>query len=689
MAVPASSIWLLCWLRWTLDERSPWSMLGPAKGALNSPGLVQMNFPREVKLRKRGKGGGIRKRLRKRKSKPPLPSMILGNVRSLSNKIDELRACSKHMFEYREASVMCFIETWLNNNIIDSELVLSNFELARADRTVESGKKRGGGVCFYINKAWCSNWRIREQLCTPDIELLTISARPFYLPREFFLIFLTVCYIHPNANIDNASETISSTVHRYETMAPDAPQIILGDFNKCTLKDVLPTYEQAISVETRGSATLDLCYCNVKNAYTSKICSKLGNSDHNNIHIMPKYKTKLKQSKPVVIQQQLWSTEVVEKLRGCLACTDWDIMLDVDDTLDVRVSTISAYISFCVDMVIPKVTKKIYANEKPWISNQLRKLLQDKRIAHRGKDTPKILVTKNENEDTEIRENETSLVNNAVINVVDVRNVFAKVKPGKSTGPDGIGNRVIKYCNQELAPIYTKLFNESLASGTVPNQWKTACISPIPKIKNPKELNDYRPIAITSNVGKCLEKIVLRQLLDQTKLFLDPLQFAYQSNRSVEDAVLFHLHNIYQHLDVPKSYVRCLYIDFSSAFNTVEPGSLVRKLKEMNVNDTLTSWIYNFLTKRFQYVKLNGILSDKRTVSIGTPQGSVISPMLFSLFTSSFRANSNECCIVKYADDTVITGYITGNDETSYRQLGCDFYHWWYLFDYATILYSK
>ena len=101
------------------------------------------HFPRDIKPRKRGKRGGVQNRIMNRKSKPALPTILFGNVRSLPNKMDELRSSVRYMFEYRESCIMCFSETWLHDNIPDNELGLRNFQLLRSDRTQESGKSRG------------------------------------------------------------------------------------------------------------------------------------------------------------------------------------------------------------------------------------------------------------------------------------------------------------------------------------------------------------------------------------------------------------------------------------------------------------------------------------------------------------------------------------------------------------------
>ncbi len=75
----------------------------------------------------------------------------------------------------------------------------------RLDRKAEVMRKtQGGGVCLYSNKQYCSSLTVREHICTPDVKLLSVSLRPFYLPREFKQIFVTTVYIHPKANVTSA-----------------------------------------------------------------------------------------------------------------------------------------------------------------------------------------------------------------------------------------------------------------------------------------------------------------------------------------------------------------------------------------------------------------------------------------------------------------------------------------------------
>ena len=179
-----------------------------------------------------------------------------------------------------------------------------------------------------------------------------------------------------------------------------------------------------------------------------------------------------------------------------------------------------------------------------------------------------------------------------------------------------------------------------LASVAVLNNWRQSShVSSISLCNRPgspralrlpssSRLNDYRPVALTSIVMKVSAKLVLQVLQLVTDSQFDPLQFAYRVNRSVDDAVSLTLHRVLEHLETAGSYARILFIDYSSAFNTVVPQKLFDKLVTMKVDLQLCRWVLDFLLNRSQVVRIIGRLSGKLTLNTGTPQGCDLSPLL-------------------------------------------------------------
>ncbi|MCI4377091.1 hypothetical protein PGIGA_G00199510 [Pangasianodon gigas] len=116
------------------------------------------------------------------------------------------------------------------------------------------------------------------------------------------------------------------------------------------------------------------------------------------------------------------------------------------------------------------------------------------------------------------------------------------------------------------------------------------------------------------------------------------------------------------------TYIRMLFIDYSSAFNTVIPHKLAHKLFALGLHPTLCDWLLDFLTGRPQSVRIGKRTSDIIITNIGTPQGCVLSPILYTLFTHDCVASHKDNIIAKFADDTTVIGQITGGDEAAYRR---------------------
>lgn len=168
-------------------------------------------------------------------------------------------------------------------------------------------------------------------------------------------------------------------------------------------------------------------------------------------------------------------------------------------------------------------------------------------------------------------------------------------------------------------------------------------------------------------VMKCFEKLVKSFICTSLPSSFDPLQFAYRENRSRDDAISNLLHTTLSHLDRGKgNYVRMLFIDYSSAFNTIIPLTLVKKMKSLGLDLPLCNWVLNFLTSRTQVVRVGGTTSNTLTISTGSPQGCVLSSLLYNIYTHDCRASSSQNSIIKFADDTVVVGLINNNDEQAY-----------------------
>ncbi len=333
----------------------------------------------------RGKHAGIRNRLRKRAHSPPLPSILLANVQSLENKMDDLRARISFQRDIRDCNILCLTETWLTPTVPDTAVTPSdNFSVLRMDRTAEAGKTKGGGVCFFINKKWCGprNISILSRSCSPHLEHLSIICRPFCLPREFSSIVVTAVYIPPQADTSLALSKLHDELSGYINKHPDAACIIAGDFNKANLKKVMPNFHQHISCPTRGLNTLDHCYTQFKNAYKAHSLPAFRKSDHAAMFLTPDYKQKIVHEPPVEREVTRWSSHSEATLQASLDDVDWDMFRasssDVSEFTEVALS----FVNTLTEQATETVTIKTFSNQKPWVDRTIRDVVNHRTAAY-------------------------------------------------------------------------------------------------------------------------------------------------------------------------------------------------------------------------------------------------------------------------------------------------------------------
>ncbi|XP_051521146.1 sialidase-4 isoform X1 [Myxocyprinus asiaticus] len=253
--------------------------------------------------------------------------------------------------------------------------------------------------------------------------------------------------------------------------------------------------------------------------------------------------------------------------------------------------------------------------------------------------------------------------------VANVTRSFRRVNICKAAGPDGIPGCVIRACTNQLAGVFTDIFNLYLSLSVVPTCFKMATIVPVPKQSKITCLNDWCPVALTHIISKCFERLIRDYICSVLPPSLDPLQFAYHSNSSTDDAIASTIHTALSHLEKRNTYVRILFVDYSSAFNTIVPSKLYEKLRALGLNSLLCSWILDFLSSRCQVVRMGSNISSSLTLNTGAPQGCVLSSLLYSLHTHDCEATHSSSAIIKFADDTTVVGLITDNDETAYREV--------------------
>ncbi|KAM8848941.1 uncharacterized protein ACB058_012437 isoform 1-T1 [Synchiropus picturatus] len=387
---------------------------------------------------------------------------------------------------------------------------------------------------------------------------------------------------------------------------------------------------------------------------------------------------------------KIWTSEAKEELQACMETTDWEVFRAATNNLDEYTDTVTSWISYCEECIVPTRTKVSYANDKPWFTAKLSQIRREKEAARKSGDRscykevkyrfqrelkkakaaysdkltqqfsandsaavwrglkvltnykPRAPHTLNNltlaqdlnnfycrfeqpfctdtsvvspapcstsQQRTMLSPSDTTKTNDVTetaksitvtfdeppphlpplplsleIMEQDVRTQFRRLNLRKAAGPDRVSPAILKHCAAELAPVFTDIFNASLVSCHVPACFKSSTIIPVPKKARVTGLNDYRPVALTSVVMKSFERLVLSHLKSITASHLDSLQFAYRANRSVDDAVNQALHFVLEHLDCPGTYARILFVDFSSAFNTILPALLEDRLRQLDMD---------------------------------------------------------------------------------------------------------
>ena len=222
-----------------------------------------------------------------------------------------------------------------------------------------------------------------------------------------------------------------------------------------------------------------------------------------------------------------------------------------------------------------------------------------------------------------------------------------ELSSSRAVGMDGIPLFAIRNCFAVIAPHLLHLINVSIVTRVFPSAWKMASVVPIHKSGPRDSASNFRPISILPALSKLCEKVVCTQLsvfLAKHDLF-SPSQYAYRSCHSTEDAVMDAVEWMTRRVDAGH-IVSVTSIDLSKAFDSVDHGVLLMKLQWHGVDP---GWFQSYLDGRRQVVR-GGSLS--LSLSHGVPQGSLVGPILFSIFTNDLPSHVPHGHIVSYADDT-------------------------------------
>ena len=232
--------------------------------------------------------------------------------------------------------------------------------------------------------------------------------------------------------------------------------------------------------------------------------------------------------------------------------------------------------------------------------------------------------------------------------------LLSNIKTNKAAGPHKIPNTFLKETASELAPVLSSIFNQSMTTGVLPDDWLTANVSPVFKKGDRNLAVNYRPVSLTCVCGKLLEHIVVKHILKHLEQYniLTKFQHGFRSGHSCETQLILTTHDLLRAHDAG-TRTDIAVLDFSKAFDTVPHRRLMVKLDHYGIRGNLHLWIKNFLLNRTQQVVCEGHSSKSIEVASGVPQGTVLGPLLFLCFINDMPDCIKSSCRL-FADDCLV-----------------------------------
>ena len=238
----------------------------------------------------------------------------------------------------------------------------------------------------------------------------------------------------------------------------------------------------------------------------------------------------------------------------------------------------------------------------------------------------------------------------------EIIKILDNMKPKKSSGHDGISGWLLKKMKACLSLPLTIVINKSIESGDVPDSMKLAKVIPIYKAKDKTLFTNYRPISLLPVLSKILEKVIYKRtysfLENQEILFSS--QYGFRNGHSTIQAATELITDILNGFE-SKEYSIGVFLDLSKAFDTIDHTMLLKKLEFYGIRGLAHKWFTNYLKDRQQYVDFKGCKSDKLVLRCGVPQGSVLGPLLFIIYTNDLSHVVNPSKPILFADDTTIS----------------------------------
>lgn len=241
-------------------------------------------------------------------------------------------------------------------------------------------------------------------------------------------------------------------------------------------------------------------------------------------------------------------------------------------------------------------------------------------------------------------------ISSITINAEIIHRIIKQLDLRKGAGSDRISPIFVNRCGKSLAYPLSIIFKRSLDEGIFPHEWKTAHITPIYKSGPKHDVENYRPISKLCIFSKIFEKLVYAQLHAAVKIYISDSQHGFQSGRSTTSNLILFTETLLTNMD-QRYQTDAIYTDFSKAFDKVNHPTLISKLFKIGIHGDLLRWLKSYISKRSQIVVAAGFKSNRVSVTSGVPQGSILGPLLYTLYINDIDECFKHSKILLFADD--------------------------------------
>ena len=259
----------------------------------------------------------------------------------------------------------------------------------------------------------------------------------------------------------------------------------------------------------------------------------------------------------------------------------------------------------------------------------------------------------------------------------EMTRAIGQTKANKAAGEDEIPYEFIRHLGPKAKELLLNIFQRCWDGDGIPTKWRTAIIKPLLKEgKDSKDTVSYRPVSLTSCMGKILEKMVADRLMLvlETGRLLNDNQAGFRQNRCTTDQILKLVQEASDQIHAEGSNHRLIatFFDYEKAFDKVWRDGLIHKMHELNIPARYIRYVRHLLSGRTTRVEINGTRSNPFTLKEGLPQGSSISPILFLVYINDIDMELDQQTTASlFADDTAIwlkDGKIRGDGEQLAQQ---------------------